>query len=161
MSLWVVDTGPLVFLSKLNRLDLLRRCTDEVVIPSAVLQEVKVQPDQATKTIEEAAHSWLQVREVKNRVAVELLLADLDLGEAEVVVLAKELKAERVVLDDMEARRFTRRLGWPIIGTIGLLLAARLQGEIPSLREEIERLQQLGFWVSEPLVRKVLQEAGE
>ncbi|MCP4429047.1 MAG: DUF3368 domain-containing protein [Chloroflexi bacterium] len=157
MTLWVVDAGPLIFLAKLDRLNLLRHHADEVALPVAVLHELKAQTDEATLKVEKAIESWLQVREVKNRQATELLLADLDLGEAEAIVLAKETKAERVVLDDMDARR----AGFPIVGTVGLLLAARLRGEIPSLQVEIERLRQFGFWISEPLVQAVLQEAGE
>lgn len=161
MNLWVVDTGPLIFLSKLDRLNLLRHHANEIVTPIAVMQEVRMQTDKATLKVEKAASSWLQVCEVKNRQAVELLLADLDVGEAEVVTLAQEMEAERVVLDDMDARRFARRAGLPIIGTVGLLLAARMRGENPSLKAEIEQLRQFGFWISEPLIQAVLQEAGE
>jgi predicted nucleic acid-binding protein len=161
VTTWVVDTSPLIFLAKLGRLELLRDGADAVCAPRAVLAEVRAQPDEATLAIERASQTWLSVRQVSNRSAVEILLADLDLGEAETIVLAREIEADKVVMDDLDARRFARRVGLDMIGTMGLLLAARLREELPSLREEIERLQDLGFRVAQPLVEAVLKEAGE
>ena len=105
--------------------------------------------------------SWLSVGQINNRDLVDILQVDLDLGEAEVVALAREVAADRVVMDDLDARRIARRVGLDLIGTVGLLLAARLRGEIPAVRVEIERLLDLGFRVSPSLVEAVLKEAGE
>ena len=90
-----------------------------------------------------------------------MLLADLDLGESEVITLAKEIHADKVLLDDLDARRFARRVGLSIVGTVGILLGARLRGEIPSLKEEIKRLQDVGFRISKPLAEEALKAAGE
>jgi len=161
VTIWVADTGPLIFLAKLGRLDLLQHGVGRVYVPQAVLNEVRAKPDEAAKAIEEASHSWLSARKVGDQRAVEILLAALDLGEAEVIVLAKELDADRVVMDDLDARRFARRAGFSLVGTLGLLLAARLRGEIPSVKEEIERLSVLGFRATPALVEAILREAGE
>jgi len=161
VTTWVVDTNPLIFLGKLGRLDLLKQSADVVHAPQAVLDETRAKPDDATQAIEDAARSWLSVQAVGNQSAVEILLSDLDRGEAEAIVLAREIGADRLVMDDLDARRFARRVGLEVVGTMGLLLAARLRGEIPSIREEIERLQKLGFRVSPSLVEAMLREAGE
>lgn len=161
MNLWVVDASPLIFLAKLDRLDLLRQAAEVVCLPRAVAAEIRAKPDMATLALEQALQTWLEVRPVDNYTAVELLLADLDLGEAEVIALAKIMCAERVVLDDLDARRFARRVGLRPIGTLGLLLAARLRGEIPSLRVEIQRLEKFGFRAAPALVTRVLHAAGE
>ncbi len=160
MSTWVIDAGPLLFLAKLERLVLLHR-NATVLVPEAAYIETQQHNDDAAFVIAEAAHTWLKVRSIRNQGAVRLLLADLDLGEAEAIVLAEESKADRLILDDMDARRFAHRVGFVVIGTVGLLLSARLRGEIPSLRAEIERLEQFGFWISPDLVSQVLQTAGE
>jgi len=115
--IWVVDAGPLIFLSKLDRLHLLRDAADEIIIPSAVLNEIQAQPDEATNKITSAVDSWMKMRHIANEQAAELLLGQLDRGEAEAIVIAKELNAERIVLDDLDARRFARQLGFSIIGT--------------------------------------------
>ena len=161
MKRWVVDTSPLIFLAKLDRLELLQHDADEILIPSAVLDEISILGDEASKLIENAISSWLIVQEVTNLHSLAMALADLDRGEAEVITLAQEIEAERVVLDDLDARRFARRIGCPSIGTLGLLLAGKLRGEIASVKAEIERLQQNGFWASQSLVKAVLEAAGE
>jgi predicted nucleic acid-binding protein len=156
-----VDASPLIFLAKLDHLDLLRRGADVVYVPRAVRAEVRAKPDTATQAIERACQAWLSVRQVSDRQAVEIVQADLDLGEAEVIALAREIGADRVVMDDLDARRFARRLGLEMVGTVGLLLAARLRGELPSLQQEIERLETLGFRVAPSLAEAVLRVAGE
>lgn len=161
MTTWVVDTSPLIFLAKLDHLNLLSEGADTICVPQAVLNEIQAKSDEAAVAIEQISRSWLSVRQVHNRNAVEVLLADLDIGEAEVIVLAREIDADRVVMDDLDARRFARRVGVDLIGTVGLLLAAHLRGEISSIREEIERLRAFGFRVSPSLVEAVLREAEE
>lgn len=161
MSRWVVDTSPLIFLAKLDRLDLLRRSADEVLVPAAVIEEVRAYPDEASRKIEDALGSWLREERVEGRQVVDVLLADLDFGEAEVIALAHETFAERIVMDDLDGRRFARRLKLEPIGTLGLLLAARLRGELSSLREEIERLERQGFRASPSLVEAILRASGE
>ncbi|NJL28499.1 MAG: DUF3368 domain-containing protein [Thermoanaerobaculia bacterium] len=76
-------------------------------------------------------------------------------------MLAQETRATKLVLDDLDARRRARRLGLPVVGTVGLLLAAKLRGELPSVAIEVDRLQKLGFHASESLVAAVLDAAGE
>ncbi|MBN1933129.1 MAG: DUF3368 domain-containing protein [Anaerolineae bacterium] len=161
MTVWVVDTSPLIFMSRLGRLNLLQSGADQVVIPQAVFDEIQVRPDEAARQIEQATLSWLTVKQVDDLDAVDLLRADLDRGEAEVIVLAKKLGADWVIIDDLDARRFARRVGLNLVGTVGLLLAARLRGEITSLRGEIERLEQLGFRVAPSLANAMLEAAQE
>jgi predicted nucleic acid-binding protein len=160
MSRWIVDTSPLIFLAKLDRLDLLRTSADEVLVPAAVVGEVRAHPDEASQKIENALGSWLREKNVEGRRVVDILLADLDLGEAEVIALAWAA-AERIVMDDLDGQRFARRLGVQAIGTLGLLLAAKLRGELDSVRIEVERLEREGFRVSPSLLQSVLRAAGE
>ncbi|MEA3350634.1 MAG: DUF3368 domain-containing protein [Chloroflexota bacterium] len=161
MSIWIADAGPLIFLAKLDRLNLLEDANNEIYISSGVMLEIRGKVDQASSILDNASKTWLQVRDVSSRDTVNLLLADLDIGEAEVITLATELNADKVLLDDLDARRFAHRVGLSAIGTMGILLAARLRGEIASLRNEITQLQHYGFWVSETLIVRVLKEAGE
>lgn len=161
MSLWVVNTSPLVFLGHLGRLDLLRREGRSVCIPRAVFDEVRAKPDVVARAVETACSEWMGLRDVKDQASVELIEVDLHKGEAEAVVLAKELAAESLVLDDQDARRFAARRGLHVIGTVGILLAAFKRREIGSLRQELDRLLALGFRISPRLLAAALIEAGE
>jgi predicted nucleic acid-binding protein len=161
MSVWIVDTSPLIFLAKLNRLDLLRQGAEEILAPPAVLREISERQDEAARQVEEARRDWLRTRAVEDRLLSTVLQTDLGEGEAEAIALALEVGAARIVLDDLDARRFADRLGLRSVGTLGLLLAARLRGEIPSLRDEIARLRHGGFRAAPALVAAILREAGE
>ncbi len=161
MSIWVVNTSPLVFLGNLGRLELLRHEGREVCIPRAVAEEIAEKPDAAAQAVQAVCATWMQVRNVTDQTAVTLVQAALHKGEAEAIVLAAELHAERLVLDDQDARRFADRCGLKVIGTLGILLAAKQRGVIASLREEINSLVALGFHVNPQLATAVLQSAGE
>jgi predicted nucleic acid-binding protein len=71
------------------------------------------------------------------------------------------LGIDQVVIDDLVARRVAVQVGLKPIGTLGILLAAKLAGIIPSLSEKIEALQAAGMHLSETLIQRILIEAGE
>ena len=75
-------------------------------------------------------------------------------------MLTKELDAERLVMDDQDARRFADRSGLKTVGTPGTLLAAKQRGEIASLRQEIERLLNLGFSCQPTAYRRSATKCG-
>jgi predicted nucleic acid-binding protein len=72
MSIWVVNTSPLVFLGNLGRLELLRREGREVYIPRAVAEEIAEKPDAAAQAVQAACAIWIQVRNVTDETAVTL-----------------------------------------------------------------------------------------
>ena len=156
----VVDAGPLLFLARLGRLDLLLLGADQIYVPVAVLAEIRQKPDPALEPIQAMLGTWLAECSLTNPELLKLL-PDLGAGEREVIVQALERKVTSVVLDDLDARRVARRLGLEPIGTVGLLLAAKKRGIIPSLRAELDRLKKTGFWISAQLRAEALKEAGE
>jgi len=66
-----------------------------------------------------------------------------------------------ILLDETEARKIAKGLGLKVTGTIGILLKAKKIGLIENLKKEVEALRETGFWISESLIRKILQEAEE
>lgn len=87
--------------------------------------------------------------------------AETRVGDGEAEAMALALDAARIVLDDLDARRLADRLGLKVVGTLGLLLTAKLRGEIPSLRAEIDRLRRGGFRAAPALIEEILRSAGE
>lgn len=122
MSLRIVDTGPLLFLARLNRLELLKIGVDRVLVPSAVLIEIHRKEDLASKTIQACYGDWLNECMLSNPEILKLL-PDLGKGEREVIAQALGQKIKSVILDDLDARRIARRFGLIPTGTVGLLLA--------------------------------------
>lgn len=160
MSLRVANASPLLFLAKLERLELLRLGVEAVLVPSGVLAEIRAKRDAATKQVELSLGSWLKECPL-TRPDLLRLLPDLGEGEKEVIAQALQENVVSVSLDDLDARRVARRLRLEPIGTVGLLLAAKKRAMLPSLKPELERLQTLGFWVSDILMDQSLREAGE
>ncbi|BCV22998.1 DUF3368 domain-containing protein [Moorella sp. Hama-1] len=100
--------------------------------------------------------------EPTNRDLIKLLRRDLNDGEAEAIALAIEKKAEIVFLDEREAREIAQFYGLSKAGVLGLLIRAKKEGKIPSLRIEFDQLRcKCGFRLAEAIYLKALQLAGE
>ena len=158
----VSNTTPLIGLATIRRFDFLRQLLGEIYIPQAVYDEAVVAGKEiggAKREISTA--TWIHTVEVEDRLAVEILLDELDLGEAETIVLARELDADWVLMDERKERRKLAQLGMPKIGTVGILLKAKRVGLLPIVHPELEKLRRRGFSISQAVVDAVLQQAGE
>ncbi len=156
------NTTPLIGLAVLQRFDLLRQLFGEIHIPQAVYSEAVVAGRQVGGAKREVSTAtWIHTVTVKDRLAVEVLLDELDLGEAETIILARELDAEWVLMDEKKGRRKLAQLGIPKIGTVGILLKAKQIGLLSVVQPELEKLRQQGFSISQAVIDAVLQQAGE
>jgi predicted nucleic acid-binding protein len=158
----VSDTTPLIGLASIGQFDLLRQLFSAVRVPQAVYDEIVIAGREKGVAIREVTTSpWVEVVAVADRLAVEVLLDELDMGEAETIVLARELGADWVLMDERKGRRKLDQLGLPRIGTVGLLLKAKELDLLPEVRSDIERLRRQGFSLSQAVVEAVLEQAGE
>jgi uncharacterized protein len=156
----VVNTTPIIALSLIGRLDLLRHLYTEVLIPPAVRAEVLSGGEERAGMIELQQAPWIRETPLQSPRSADLLV-DLDRGEAEVLVLALEQQAELVILDERLARRHAQRLGLPLTGTLGVLLRAKHLGLIPSVLSMINALQRGGIWLSNHVIKETLRLADE
>jgi predicted nucleic acid-binding protein len=155
----IANNTPLVALWVLGRLDLLRELYDEVLIPQAVHEEFLAVERAARRTALENA-PWIKPVSLANPQRVRVYVG-LDQGEAEVLALAEERAARLVIIDELRGRRYTERLGFPLTGTLGLLLLAKERGLIATLAPLLAKLQEAGLHLSAVLTDRVLQLAGE
>lgn len=160
----VVNTSPLIVLSRLARLDLLLepRPDIEVSIPRAVFDEVMCgEPDDpAVLLVPLAVSDWLRV--VPTPAAhVSIRAGRLDPGEIAVLSVALAHPGWEVVLDDHAARREAARLGISCIGTVGLILNGHKLGIVPSVRDALRTLRDAGMYISDELFGLALDQAGE
>lgn len=158
----VSGTTPLIGLASIGRLELLYTLFGEVYIPQAVFDETVTFGREESKAKQAVSKAkWIQIIKVKDRLAVNVLLDEMDLGEVETIILASELNADWVLMDEKKGRKKLNQLNIPKIGTIGILLKAKQLGLIPIIKPEIEKLQKTGFSISPFVVEEVLKMAGE
>ena len=159
----VADSSVLIALSMVGCLELLpQRFSEGVLVPQAVRREVVETGQGQPGAAEVASASWVVVRETKDRGLVSLLGAELDEGEAEAIVLAREEGASVVLLDEKDARRVARRLDLQVLGTVGLLIWAKRAGLVANLQERLDALRTVGrFRLSQSVYERALAAVGE
>lgn len=102
---------------------------------------------------------WIKVSRVKNLKLFKLLRSSIDEGESGAIALAIESGAGLILLDDSDAREKARLYGLKITGTLGIILRAKREGKIPSLKKVIVALKEGGFWIDNMLEKKLLINA--
>jgi predicted nucleic acid-binding protein len=149
----ISNSSPLIALTEIGRLDLLSHLYAELVIPPAVAREVE-------PTVRKVP-SWISVKQLMHPLNPDLVSRSIGPGEQEVISLGVELHAGRLILDERPARRLAASLGLPVIGTVGLLLAAKERGFLSKIKPELDRLLAVRFFLDEELYDRVLQQTGE
>ena len=150
----VSDTSILTSLIHIGQAGLLLELYQSVVIPTAVHAELLRTHPQLP--------AFLEVKAVANRILVVRLEAELDLGEAEAIVLAKETKADLLLIDEKLGRQIALREGLRITGLIGLVIEAKHRKIIPSVREFVAQLEfEAGFPLSDAVKTEAFRLAGE
>lgn len=150
----VSDTSVITSLIQVGHYELLRQLNRAVLIPRAVQLELL----RTHATIP----PFLDVRDVTDRTWVADLEVELDLGEAEAIVLAKETNADLLLIDEKLGRQVALREGLRITGLMGLVVEAKQRGLIGSVRELVRRLEtEAGFRVSNAVKAEAFRLAGE
>jgi len=157
----VSDTTPLSELAKVGLMNLLQEVFGQIIIPQEVYNEVTRGSHPAVSQVPLA--TWIEVRSVNDPLKIFILQADtgLDLGECAAIVLAEELGACQVLIDEREARLIAESRNLPVIGTVGTLLLAKQQGFIPNVKEVLDSLRSQGKRISPLLYQKALTIAQE
>lgn len=154
----VSNTSPILNLSAIGRLGLLKKQFGRVFIPQAVVSELRLDENlkgnsETRKAIEEG---WLKVTPVEKASAVRILRQTLDWGESEAIALAMEKEADLILLDEREARQTAKELSLPTAGVIGILLKAYADKELTDPIREILKLQtEAGFYVSNRILQSI------
>ena len=149
----ISNSSPLIALAQIGRLDLLHQLHPLVLIPPAVATEVE-------PTLP-ALPGWLVVQPLAHPRQPHTVSGSIGPGEHEVISLRLELRAERLILDEQPARRLATSLGLRVIGTVGLLLAAKDRGLLTTITPELDRLLAVGFFMDQELYDRAIGQAGE
>jgi predicted nucleic acid-binding protein len=157
----VSDSSTLVSLAAIGQLHLLHEFFGRVILPGAVLSEVLAGGAGKPGFHELTTLEWLEVIAVQDRNALQPL-DHLDLGEAEAIVLAQELGADLLLMDELDGRQAAAERGLRLISVLGLLSRAKHEGRIDAVRPLVQRLRdEMRFRISETLLQRVLRDVHE
>jgi predicted nucleic acid-binding protein len=158
----VADAGPLIYLSEVGALHLLRDLYGSVLIPRAVYDEVVVRGHGEPGSAEVASSSFIQVSDSPLASPLRMsLLMELDAGEAAAITLAVEQRADLVLVDERKGRAVAQRLGLRVRGTLGVLVEAKRRGHVGLVEPILARLVGAGFRISTTVRDEILRSAGE
>ncbi len=156
----VCNSGPLIALCGIRKLELLRKIYKTVLIPESVFQEITLSSELP------GSH------EIKNCVWIDRIPAirqpgvfltnELGKGEADVIALAVNQQAHRVLIDERKARRIAEYYyGLRITGTGGILLRAKKDGHIDAAGPLLMKMRENGYFLSDRLIERIILEAGK
>ena len=154
----ISNTTPIISLLKINKLQLLKDLYGKITIPYAVFEEIEFGRNKLFYQ-DLSLINWIEIKKVSN--VSKKYIFDLDAGEAEVLILAKEENADLVILDEIAGRRYAKQLELKLTGTIGVLLKAKEKGFVNSVAELFDELTKKGSWFHPKLISKALKLANE
>jgi predicted nucleic acid-binding protein len=157
----VADASFVIGISLCQQWGTLEVLVENLIISDKVWEEIVERGEGQPGEKELRQATFVERRTVSNTSAVTMLMATLDAGEAETLVLATELDVTKVFVDDLRGRKVAQSLGLQAIGVAGFLLFAKKKGKIREVRPLLLRLLQKGFRLSSRLINAVLEEAGE
>jgi predicted nucleic acid-binding protein len=152
----ISDTSPLCYLILIDCIEVLPLLYKNVIIPQAVYQELQAEatPELVKEWIQNHP-DWLIIKNITN--ASDSELDKLDKGEREAIILAEEVNADLLILDDKLARTIATQRSLKIIGLLGILIDAA-RNNLIDLPTKINELQQTSFFVSPKLLESILSQ---
>ena len=146
----ISDTSCFIALSNIGALHLLQTLYKQIATTEDIAQEFG-----------EPLPDWVEVVAVADKTKQLLLEMQVDKGEASAIALALESESPFLILDDYRARKLAGSLKLRYTGTLGVILAAKQKGIIPSIKPLLEKIKQTNFRLSPDLELQALVEAKE
>jgi len=154
----VSDSGPLIHLSRIEKLDILKDFFEEIYIPEAVYRELTSSDKNLPGSKKVKRLDWIKQEEIDDETAKQLLTNRLDEGESEAILLAKKIDAQILLIDDLAGRKTGRKYDIEVMGTLGVLEQAVKKNKIQNLKEELIKLREKGFWMDDDLFQKLIED---
>lgn len=159
----VVDSSCLIGLAQIGQFELLKALFLEVYVPIAVYNEVvlkgkcEIGSDETESAIRDG---WILKKTVNDDVAMNALTTSLGKGEAEVIVLCKELKLDYALIDERTAREMAELMKINTMGVLGIIDLAIERGFPIDKKKTVDQLIDFGFRISDKLYKKMFPDTG-
>ena len=156
----VCDSSVWIFLAKLGLAEHAISLFDKTIVPNTVHEEIAVRNDQASAALATMlSGNRVEIMSARNERFVNALRRRLGRGESESIVVALDINADVVLLDDHAARTIALQLGLSVKGTLGIIRKLMQLGQYNvDLKDLYEHLKSMGFWVNEELYWKIFSD---
>ena len=146
----ISDTSCLILLQKIGELVILHKLFGNIITTHEVAAEFGL-----------SLPEWIELKDPSDKNYQSVIEASVDKGEASAIALAVEIDDCLLIIDDLKGRKFAHQLGITVIGTIGVIVDAKLQGIIPSVKPLLEKMGKTNFRLTQKLKDTILKKAGE
>lgn len=154
----VSDATPVIALSSVNRVDILKSLFKEIIITEEVKAELIAKERYGA---EFPFLDWVKIKKVRNREFNKALSLELGPGEASVIALGKEINADFVIIDEKDGHKKARYFELTPIRTLAILEAAKKKGLIDALKPIVLEMVDKGIWYKKELLVKFLKDNNE
>jgi len=148
----IADTTPLNHLILIGQIRLLQALYGRVIVPQAVLSELQARatPPKVKAWVSNRP-DWLEVNQAS--FAIDPALARLDPGERDAILLAQELGADLLLMDDLGGRQEAARRNLKVAGTLTVLYLGATRGLVLDFPATVEQLRRTGFRASSEIIQ--------
>jgi len=163
MTVVIADAGPLIALSRINKLEIFQQLFRQITITNTVRDEILENDHQKGKAeINKAIKvGWIKVETV-NIQGWTAINSGVDAGEASAIYLALQAsESTLLIIDDQAGRAEAKYQKITLMGTAAVVGMAKMQGHILSAKELLYALRDSGYYIGEAIIETVLRDIGE
>ncbi len=146
----IADTSCFIVLANIDELSILHTVYGQIITTPEVADEYgSFLPE------------WVEIVAVKDKTKQELFELQIDKGESSAIALAIELADSLLIVDDYKARKLAAQYKIQFTGTIGVIIKAKLNGIIPSIKPILLKIKKTDFRISAEIEFQALLAAME
>lgn len=154
----VSNSTPIISLSCIGNIGILKSIFGDIYIPNAVYYEIKSKNTYGYKEIDDP---FFIRRTIHGTQYLGFLLNDLDKGEAEAIILSKELKADYLIIDERFGLSIAQKNGVSCLGTLSILKIAKEKGFVSKVKPLLDEMIRKGRWYSSKIYDEFLKSINE
>ena len=163
MTVVIADAGPIIALSRIDKLDLLQQVFQQITITKIIHDEILNNDHCKGKVavIKAIDDGWLKVQSV-DMSDWKTINPSVDAGEASAIYFARQAAdSALLIIDDQAGRAEAKYQKITIIGTAAVIGLAKIQGHILSAKDILYALREAGYYIGEAIIETVLRDVGE
>src|SRR5439155_2560924 len=157
--------SPLIYLAALSDFGLLPALFGEISIPGAVYDEIVTNggAHPVERAVRQNLGVWMHVQDLVQPHRRQSLMqqARIHGGETEAILLAQELNADILLMDDRAGVECARDAAINVVRTAGIYMLAKDDELIAAVAPKLDALRRIGFRLHASHYGLILKQAGE